>query len=138
MIERILWVVIVLFPVSEIAIAFLKRSPRRSAQSEDQGSMRLLWLSIGLGVALAIAVQSVPSTRFRATGSIVGPLALILLVGGLALRWAAILTLGTLFTVDVAIHSDHVVVEKGLYRYMRHPSYTGLLLAFLGLGVFLG
>jgi protein-S-isoprenylcysteine O-methyltransferase Ste14 len=61
--------------------------------------------------------------------------ALGLLVGGLALRWVAILTLGRLFTVDVAIHSDHVVVQTGLYRVLRHPSYTGLLLAFLGLGV---
>ena len=49
--------------------------------------------------------------------------------------WTAILTLGRLFTVDVAIHSDHAVVEQGLYRFMRHPSYTGLLVAFLGLGV---
>ncbi len=63
-------------------------------------------------------------------------LALGLLIGGLALRWTAILTLGRLFTVDVAIHSDHVIVQEGLYRLVRHPSYTGLLVAFLGLGVF--
>ncbi len=138
MIERILWVVIVFFPASEMAMAFLKRSRRRSAHSEDQGSMRLLWLSIGLGVALALAAQSVTATRLLVPRSIVRSVALILLLGGLALRWAAILTLGTLFTVDVAIHSDHAVIDKGLYRFMRHPSYTGLLLAFLGFGVSFG
>ncbi len=63
-------------------------------------------------------------------------LALVLLLGGLALRWAAILTLDRLFTVDVAIQSDHMVVQNGLYRFIRHPSYTGLLLAFLGVGVY--
>jgi protein-S-isoprenylcysteine O-methyltransferase len=63
-------------------------------------------------------------------------LALGLLLGGLALRWTAILTLGRFFTVDVAIHAGHVVVQTGLYRSVRHPSYTGLLVAFLGLGVF--
>jgi protein-S-isoprenylcysteine O-methyltransferase len=41
-----------------------------------------------------------------------------------------------LFTVDVAIHSDHEVVQTGLYRFVRHPSYTGLLIAFLGFGVY--
>ena len=54
----------------------------------------------------------------------------------MVLRWTAVLSLGRLFTVDVAIHSDHTVVHSGLYRFMRHPSYTGLLIAFLGLGVF--
>jgi protein-S-isoprenylcysteine O-methyltransferase len=48
----------------------------------------------------------------------------------------SVLTLGRLFTVNVAIHSDHPVVEKGPYRFVRHPSYSGLLLAFIGLGVF--
>jgi len=36
----------------------------------------------------------------------------------------------------IAIQSEHPVVEAGVYRYVRHPSYAGLLLAFLGLGVF--
>jgi protein-S-isoprenylcysteine O-methyltransferase Ste14 len=30
------------------------------------------------------------------------------------------------------------VVTSGPYRYLGHPSYTGLLLAFGGLGVFFG
>jgi protein-S-isoprenylcysteine O-methyltransferase Ste14 len=37
--------------------------------------------------------------------------------------------------VNVAIAADHRVVEAGPYRLLRHPSYTGALLAFLGLGI---
>ncbi len=44
-------------------------------------------------------------------------------------------TLGRHFTVDVAIRRDHKLLERGLYRFVRHPSYSKLLLAFLGLGV---
>jgi protein-S-isoprenylcysteine O-methyltransferase Ste14 len=91
---------------------------------------------VALGLALAIGAQWVPAARLTVPLSFVGPAALVVMVSGLALRWAAILTLGRLFTVDVAIHANHTVVESGLYRLMRHPSYTGLLLAFLGLGVF--
>jgi len=29
-------------------------------------------------------------------------------------------------------------VRTGVYRFVRHPAYTGLLVAFLGLGVSLG
>jgi protein-S-isoprenylcysteine O-methyltransferase len=138
MIERALWAVVLLFPISEVAMAFLKRSHRESAQSQDQGSMRLLWLAISAGIALAIMVQSVSSARLPGPWPISRFVALILLVGGLTVRWTAILTLGSLFTVDVAIHAAHTVVEKGPYRFVRHPSYTGLLLAVLGLGVFFG
>ena len=51
------------------------------------------------------------------------------------MRWVAILTLGRFFTVDVAIQPGHAVVQTGLYRMVRHPSYSGLLIAFLGIGV---
>jgi protein-S-isoprenylcysteine O-methyltransferase Ste14 len=47
----------------------------------------------------------------------------------------AIITLGRFFTATVTIHSDHRVIRTGLYRRIRHPSYTGLLLAFLGLAI---
>jgi protein-S-isoprenylcysteine O-methyltransferase len=136
MIRLALSIVVVLFPVSEVALAFVKRSGGRSARREDQGSMRVLWISIMFGVGLAIAAQRIPATRLPGSAHAIGLLALGLLLSGLALRWAAILTLGRLFTVDVAVHSDHVVVQEGLYRLMRHPSYTGALVAFLGLGVF--
>ncbi|MCG6963950.1 MAG: isoprenylcysteine carboxylmethyltransferase family protein [Acidobacteria bacterium] len=136
MIERILLIVVMLFPVSEIALSLIKRSRGRAAKSEDRGSMRLLWLSICLGVVLATAAEWVPGTQLPVPLPTIRVAALALLVGGLVVRWTAILTLGRLFTVDVAIHSDHDVVEHGLYRYMRHPSYTGLLIAFVGLGLF--
>jgi len=58
-----------------------------------------------------------------------------LFVIGLGLRWYAIIHLGRFFTVNVAIQNDHRVVSSGPYRLVRHPSYLGALLAFLGLGV---
>ena len=58
--------------------------------------------------------------------------AVILFALGLLLRWWAIVTLGRFFTVDVMIEKDHQLVERGPFRWVRHPSYTGVLLAFLG------
>ncbi len=135
MVHQILDVVILLFPLSEIALGVIKRSRGRQARSEDRGSLRMLWLAIALGVGLAVVSQWVRAAHVPVPRSIVEPVALVLMITGLGLRWIAILTLGKLFTVDVAIHSDHSVVQSGLYRYMRHPSYTGLMIAFLGVGV---
>ncbi len=135
MIERMLSIVIALFPISEVTLALIKRSRSRSAQSEDRGSMRLLWLTIFLGVVLAFVAARVSATRMAVSPPVIFLVALVLMVVGLVVRWTAILTLGRLFTVDVAIHSDHEVVQAGLYRFVRHPSYTGLLMTFLGFGV---
>jgi protein-S-isoprenylcysteine O-methyltransferase Ste14 len=60
---------------------------------------------------------------------------LLVLIFGLALRWAAVLSLGKSFSSNVAIHATQRVHKTGLYRWMRHPSYTGLLLCILALGL---
>ena len=63
---------------------------------------------------------------------------LLLLVAGLAIRWTAILTLGRFFSTSVAIQQDHRLVRTGLFRLVRHPSYSGLLLLFLGMALSFG
>jgi protein-S-isoprenylcysteine O-methyltransferase Ste14 len=45
------------------------------------------------------------------------------------------LTLKKYFTVDVTIMDDHRLIRSGLYKYIRHPSYSGLLISALGLGI---
>jgi protein-S-isoprenylcysteine O-methyltransferase len=136
MIQIALPFLIALFPVSEIALAIVKRSRGEGTQSEDRGSLRLLWIGITVGVVLAIFAQRVRPAHLPGPHLAYFVLSLTFLLGGLALRWAAILTLGRLFTVDVAIHENHEVVQSGLYRLVRHPSYTGLLVAFVGVGFY--
>ena len=63
---------------------------------------------------------------------------LALMAAGLALRWWSIHTLGRSFTVDVRIRAGQTVIDTGPYRWVRHPSYTGLLLICAGIGLALG
>jgi protein-S-isoprenylcysteine O-methyltransferase Ste14 len=57
---------------------------------------------------------------------------------GLLLRWWSFATLGKFFTTVVKTSADQEVVGRGPYRVLRHPSYTGLLAAFVGCGLMLG
>jgi protein-S-isoprenylcysteine O-methyltransferase Ste14 len=136
MLTTLIWVVVVAFPVSEILLAVFKRAKADAATVEDRGSLRLLWIVISVSVAAATVLQGVRVGHFHIPATLLQWLGLSLILAGLGVRWVSILTLGRLFTVNVAIHTDHALVEKGLYRHIRHPSYAGLLLAFLGLGVF--
>jgi protein-S-isoprenylcysteine O-methyltransferase len=55
------------------------------------------------------------------------------MLAGLLLRWYAIAVLGSAFTVKVGIRPDQRVSQRGPYRWVRHPSYTGSLLTIVGI-----
>jgi len=59
-------------------------------------------------------------------------------LAGVVVRWWAIRTLGVHFTRNLQIAADHPVVTDGPYRQLRHPSYTGAILMFTGIGIGLG
>ena len=65
----------------------------------------------------------------------ISAVSLVLIVIGLAIRWTAIATLGRAFSANVAIRNSQQLKQTGLYRFVRHPSYTGLLLVLLAVGV---
>jgi protein-S-isoprenylcysteine O-methyltransferase len=138
MLDKVLLVVVALFPVSEIALTVVKRANRRAAALDDRGSMRLLWMVIGASVCAAVGFTWIPAAAIHAPSRVLHLLALGVLLLGMTIRWLSILTLGRFFTVDVSVQHDHELVETGFYRHVRHPSYSGLLLAFVGLGVFFG
>ena len=60
---------------------------------------------------------------------------LVIVIIGIFIRWATILQLNKAFTVDVAISVDHKLKTDGLYSLVRHPSYSGMLLNYLGLSI---
>lgn len=62
---------------------------------------------------------------------------MLLMCGGIAWRWYAVRTLGTYFTLAVSIQNDHRVIQHGPYRFIRHPSYSGALVALCGVGLIL-
>jgi protein-S-isoprenylcysteine O-methyltransferase len=126
-----------LYALSEAGLVWLKRSGKAAADA-DRGSLSLIWLVIAASVGAAFTcAHALPQLALGPVG-IWRPAGVAVFAAGIVVRWYAILSLGRFFTVNVAIASDHQLVEAGPYRWVRHPSYTGALLAFLGLGLCLG
>lgn len=126
-----------IYVTSEVLLTVRKRA-RTSGPSRDAHSWRLLWIVItasifaGMIVARKVPAAALPEKQQIAAAGVA------LFAIGLVLRACAIALLGRFFTVNVAIAADHQLIEAGPYRYIRHPSYTGALLAFLGLSLTIG
>src|SRR6266498_4033979 len=126
-----------IYALSELYLAFTRHS-RTQAVSRDRRSLFLLWTVIAVSLWLGIQMiwlfprATLPYLRgFYFLG-------FIFFLAGLALRWYSIGYLGRYFTVDVSISAEHKLVDSGPYRYVRHPTYTGALLGFVGLGFYFG
>lgn len=129
--------VIVISRVPEV-ISTNRWRPRRdpTARPADRGSFVVMSIVSGggviLGCILALVWRAAAIPWHRPQVTIAG-VAVILL--GAALRWWAILTLGRYFTYYVAVRSIQSVVRTGPYRFVRHPSYTAILIMLLGVGL---
>jgi protein-S-isoprenylcysteine O-methyltransferase Ste14 len=117
--------------LSEILLSLTRRS-RGTGVRQDRSTLLMLWIVISVSVVAGIYAAAHFKAATLPYREVCGVVAVILFVAGLALRWWAIVTLGRFFTVDVQIARDHELVERGPFRVVRHPSYTGVLLAFVG------
>ena len=120
---------------SEIAILVLTRTRNSGGKTQDRGSLVILWATITISLTLgSFYGETHPHTIFSGAPW-VRTLSLLILVVGLTIRWTAVLTLGKSFSANVAIHATQTVHKTGLFSIVRHPSYSGLLLIFLAIGL---
>jgi protein-S-isoprenylcysteine O-methyltransferase Ste14 len=110
---------------------------RPEAAKADRGSRLVLAFTIVAGFAAAIAVSR------AATGAAIRPARVAAWVGlgilwcGMVLRLWCFRTLGRYFTLSVQTSGDQPVIATGPYHVLRHPSYAAMLLAVVGLGLFM-
>lgn len=123
--------------------AIQARAAKSTARSEPAAA-RLLkyWLPLIVGTLLILpwrgAEGALLRARFAQTNAWL-PLfgALLVWAGVLFAIWARA-TLGRNWSAVVQVKQGHELVERGPYRWVRHPIYTGLLAAYLGTALALG
>jgi len=98
----------------------------------DSGTRLIIMLSIFVSIATASyfgknEITPLPDAFFYA--------GIVLMLAGIVFRQYSIWVLGRFFSTSVRILSDHRIVTNGPYQFIRHPSYTGALLTFVGLGL---
>ena len=116
----------------ELGVRVRESVQGKGGRHRDRGTRILVALALGVSIGTAVAAplaQSLPTLApLLATG-------LVVMWLGLALRVWSIAALGGDFRTTVEVEPGQAVVSTGPYRWVRHPSYTGLLLIAAGLGV---
>lgn len=124
-----------LFMLGEYTMRFRSRAYKKSGRRVERSSLSVVVATVVVGVVGAIELthwKAAEIDRFQFPLFVVG---LVLMGAGFVVRQWSILTLGRFFTVDVRVHPGQTVIDRGPYRWVRHPSYTGLIVFFFGFGL---
>lgn len=129
------WIVFFLVFVRENGI--IRQALPDASSAQDAGTLRMLMIGSPLAMLVGVAASFLPwfDMSFPVAAVAVG---LVMLVAGGMLRRYCFKTLGKYFTGTVVVRPDQPVIQHGVYRLVRHPSYTAALLMFTGVGVALG
>jgi protein-S-isoprenylcysteine O-methyltransferase Ste14 len=134
--------VLVLILIPAIWIAFeiwlvaRDNSRGRGKTAIDKGTRSFNFIAITVGISCAALLNGIPEFFFPGGRTVpVFLIGIAILLGGMALRFWSVFTLGAAFRTTVETHADQKVVSHGPYRLIRHPSYSGWLLICCGYGI---
>ena len=114
-------------------VALFSRGNLSQGEREDRGNRWVLAAFTVLSILLAyLSAYTDRHDIWTIGGETVRWIGFALLIVGSIVRLWPVFVLGRRFSGLVAIQRDHQLATTGIYRYVRNPSYVGLLVASLG------
>jgi protein-S-isoprenylcysteine O-methyltransferase Ste14 len=126
-------IAVVVATLAMSAVALFTKGNLSSGEREDRANR---WVFFAFG-AIGLAGGYLPALTdrmdfFTLDGDALRWVGVALFVVGGALRMAPVFVLGERFSGLVAIQPGHQLVTDGLYRFIRNPSYLGMLIGTVG------
>ena len=108
--------------------------------SEDRGTRNniILWWSVGIIVGIFAIPNLLPRLKIPGKGKMLFATGIFFIVAGILLRCLSVRKLGKFFRSKIVIQEKHTLIKTGPYKYLRNPSYTGVILTLIGFGFGIG
>ena len=136
---QIFWLVLgSSWTVLEILIAYKTRAAINPSQILEVRSERFIWIVVISAVLAALFLKHWQLLPLPFPVMQRQVFATLLFCCGLSLRAYAVWSLGIFFSTSVITQSQHLLIEHGPYRLIRHPAYSGLLCSFFAAGIAMG
>jgi len=130
----VFWTLFALFVLAEYAMRFRARR-NRVGRPAERWSLAVVVATIGGPLCGSVRLARWHATTIGAGRWLFFVLGLVLMATGTAVRAWAVVVLGRYFTVEVRVQPGQTVVDRGPYRWVRHPAYTGLIVFLVGVGL---
>lgn len=128
------WVLFYLWWILEMVFwlrAYRLRRGQPKKQNDDRGSALLIMLGMYVLIFISIGFSARQLGILPRWTQYIG---FILMIVGMVIRFTAIIQLGRFFSPVVGVVSNQDIVQSGLYRWIRHPAYTGGWIIAVGMG----
>jgi protein-S-isoprenylcysteine O-methyltransferase Ste14 len=136
---QLFWLILgTTWAVIEIVIALKTRVKFTTIGHLEYRSERLIWIVVAIALFSALWVKQMHLVALPVSMFYRQLIAIVLFLVGLALRCYAVFSLGKFFSTTVMTSEQHILVERGPYRFIRHPAYTGLFVSFFAAGLAMG
>jgi protein-S-isoprenylcysteine O-methyltransferase Ste14 len=122
----------ILYACFELFMGRRQRGSGSIATTGDKGSIWIIILAISAGYWLSFIIGATKIGRVH-PWNVFFAIGFGIILIGLIIRINAILALQKQFTYTVTKVKNHELIEKGLYKYIRHPGYLGQLIIFTGI-----
>ena len=118
--------------------ALKRKDAKRTETSLERMRHSLPMLAAYILTFVPVSHYGLLGARVVSASELPGILGALATIAGVALAVWARRHLGTNWSSTVSIRADHELIHTGPYRTIRHPIYTGMLLAFAGTALALG
>ena len=137
--DLIAFCIMAIFGISEWVLVYSMKKKGISSVKQDKTTISFILaitISVAIAIPLSFYLNGIGFLKIVLSHKILMVLTICFVIIGMMIRWFSIITLNKYFSTNLTIVDGHTLCKGSLYKYIRHPSYLGATISFVGVGLY--